>query len=78
MEHSIIRSNVKIIPHNTASPTSHCFCYIENMGHFTREIESPRPFHFKHSHCGKGGVGGPISLRTTLEGPTEYGNARGM
>jgi hypothetical protein len=44
-------------------------------GHFTHEHASP--LHFKHSIGGKGGAN-PRSLHTTLEGPTEYVNARWM
>ena len=44
-------------------------------GHFTHETESTRLLHFKHSYCWKRRAH-PSSLHTTLEGPTEYVNAR--
>ena len=46
-------------------------------GHFTRETESPQLFHSSTVIGGKDGAC-PSSLRTTLEGPTEYVNARWM
>ena len=48
-----------------------------SKGHFTHVTESPRPLHFKHSHWRKG-WSRPSSLHTTLEGRTEYVNARWM
>ena len=46
-------------------------------GHFTHETESHGHYTLSTPIGGKGGAG-PRSLHTTLEGPTEYVNARWM